>query len=71
MCSMKTMIKIMLGIVLLLAIGYVVFPQWQASIAILAPYLLILACPLMMYFMRKEKNTPSQEKEQMPDQEDK
>lgn len=49
MCSAKTMIKIALGIGLLLAIGYLAFPQFQVVIASLAPYFLILACPIAMY----------------------
>ena len=70
MCSMKTMMKIILGIGLLLGVGYLSFPQFQAMIAAAAPYLLFLACPLAMYFMMKGMNTPPQDKEKKPDQDD-
>jgi len=60
MCSAKTMIQIALGIGLLLAIGYLAFPQVQGAIVALSPYFLILACPLAMYLgmrgMRKSEN---------------
>lgn len=49
MCSAKTMIKIALGIGFLLVVGYFTFPQFQVVISTLAPYLLLLACPLAMY----------------------
>lgn len=68
MCSIKSMIKIAFGIGLLLITGYLAFPQFQTTIAALAPYLLILACPLAMFFMMKGMNTQSQEKEKKPDQ---
>ena len=71
MCSMRTMIKIILGIGLLLVVGYIAFPQFQTVIAAAAPYLLVLACPLAMYFMMKGINTPPQDKEKKPDQNDK
>ena len=51
MCSMKTMIKMIVGIGMLLIVAYVVFPQFQALIASMAPILLALACPLAMVFM--------------------
>jgi hypothetical protein len=56
---MKTMIKIALGIGLLLIVGYLALPQYHAPFASLAPLLLVLACPLAMYFgirgMHEEK----------------
>ncbi len=59
MCSLKMMIKIALGIGLLLIIGYLALPQYHATFASLAPLLLVLACPLAMYFgmrgMHEEK----------------
>lgn len=71
MCSIKTMVKIALGIALLLTVGYLAFPQFQPVIAAVAPYLLALACPLAMVFMMKGMNTPQREKEKKPDQSDK
>lgn len=70
MCSMKTMIKIAVGIALLLIVGYVAFPQSRTLIAAAAPYLLFLTCPLAMYFMMKG-NSPPHEKEKTPDHDDK
>ena len=54
MCGVKTMIKIALGIGLLLTIGYVALPQYQAAVRAVAPWLLVLACPLAMYFGMRE-----------------
>ena len=69
MCSMKTMIKMILGIGVLLIVAYVVFPQFQASIASMAPLLLALACPLAMVFMMAGMGgNNNREKEKMPDQ---
>ena len=56
MCSIKTMIKIGIGLAVLLVVGYIVFPQYQGAFRVFAPFLLILACPLAMYFgMRQMK----------------
>ena len=72
MCSMKTMIKMILGIGLLLIVAYVVFPRFQASIASMAPLLLALACPLAMLFMMEGMGgNNNQEKEKMPDRDHK
>lgn len=70
MCSVKTMVKIALGIGLLLVMGYVIFPQYQAAIAAVAPFLLVLACPLAMYFMMAGKSAPPRERETKPGQDD-
>lgn len=53
MCNTKTMIKIFLGIALLLIAGYFAFPHLQIPIATLAPYFLVLSCPLAMYLGMK------------------
>ena len=66
MCSMKTMIKIILGIGLLLLVTYVAIPQFQPAIVAMGPWLLVLACPLGMLFMMRGNNT--QNKEKKPDQ---
>jgi hypothetical protein len=63
MCSPKTLIKILLGIGALLLVGYTVFPMSHPWIGAAAPYLLVLACPLAMYFALKGMNTQAQEKE--------
>lgn len=65
MCSMKTMLKIAVGIGVLLLVTYFAFPQFQPAIAAMGPWLLVLACPLgMMFMMGGHKN---QEKEKTPD----
>lgn len=51
MCSLKTMVKILLGIGALLLAAYVVFPESRNTIAAIAPALLVLACPLAMLMM--------------------
>ncbi len=61
MCSMKTILKFALGIVLLLILGHFAFPQYQAGIVAVAPFLLVLACPLAMYFMMGRRN-PNEDK---------
>lgn len=68
MCSVKTMIKIALGIGVLLIAGYAIFPESRVLIAAVAPYLLLLACPLAMYFAMKGMNAPPQETEKKSDQ---
>ena len=67
MCSVKTMVKFAIGLAVLLVVGYVAFPQYQGAIRAFAPFLLILACPLAMYFgmkgmkPRDEPKPPRQE----------
>lgn len=51
MCSLKTMIKIFLGIGALLVGAYLVLPQSRSVIVAIAPALLLLACPLAMLMM--------------------
>lgn len=69
MCSIKTMIKFAIGLAVLLAVGYVVFPQYQGAIRAFAPIVLLLACPLAMYFGMKEMKPRDERKP--PRQEDK
>ncbi len=71
MCTMKTMLKIMLGLGILLIAGYVAFPEYRQAIAALSPYLLLLGCPIGMYFMMDSMKTPPQDKEQRKDQDQK
>ncbi|MDP3844790.1 MAG: DUF2933 domain-containing protein [Oxalobacteraceae bacterium] len=42
-----------------------------AFITAIAPYVLFLTCPIAMVFMMGNKNTPPQDKEKKPDQDDK
>lgn len=51
MCSLKTMIKIFLGIGALLVGAYLVLPESRSVIVAIAPALLLLACPLAMLMM--------------------
>ena len=69
MCSIKTMLKFGIGLGVLLVVGYVVLPQYQGAIRAFAPFLLILACPLAMYFGMKEMKPRNGRKP--PGQEDK
>ncbi|WP_454727996.1 DUF2933 domain-containing protein [Cupriavidus ulmosensis] len=45
------------------------FPQYQATIRSIAPFLLVLACPLAMYFGMKE--TKAHDEGKTPRQDDK
>ncbi len=69
MCSVKTMIKIAIGFAVLLVVGYVAFPQYQGAIRAFAPILLILACPLAMFFGMREMKPRDERKP--PTREDK
>lgn len=69
MCGIKTMLKVGFGLGVLLVVGYVVLPQYQGAIRAFAPFLLILACPLAMYFGMKEMKPRDECKP--PSQEDK
>ncbi|MGH8806434.1 MAG: DUF2933 domain-containing protein [Noviherbaspirillum sp.] len=62
------MIKIALAIGMLLIVGYAAFPASRAWIAAVGPYLLLLACPLAMYFGMRGMNRPPQETEKKSDQ---
>ncbi len=72
MCSMKTLIKIGLGVAAALLFGYLLLPEYRPVIATTAPYLLLLACPLGMLFMMragkvpKEDETTSRGRENLP-----
>lgn len=67
MCSLKTMIKILLGIGALLLAAYLVLPESRLTITAIAPVLLLLACPLAMLMMGG-MNDEKKEKKQDPDQ---
>ncbi len=68
MCSLKTMVKILLGIGALLLGVYAFLPEYRPTIAAIAPVLLLLACPLAMFAMggmseqEKEKKTGPDQK---------
>ena len=64
MCSIKTMVKISLVLGLRAIVGYVLFPIRQDVIQRVAPFLLVLACPLAMYVGMKGMN--GQEKQKTP-----
>ncbi len=53
MCSPKTMLKIGAVIVVPLAVGFIVFPQFRVAILGLAPFALFALCPLSMLFGMK------------------
>ncbi|WP_035864815.1 DUF2933 domain-containing protein [Cupriavidus sp. SK-3] len=67
MCSIKTMIKIAIGFAVLLLVGYVAFPQYQGAIRGFAPILLILVCPLAMFFGMKEMKPRDERKPPQPE----
>lgn len=51
---MRSMLGTALAIGLLLVLGYVMLPEYRAGLVAVAPYLLILACPLAMMFMMRD-----------------
>lgn len=67
MCSLKTMVKILLGIGALLLAAYLVFPEFRPTITAIAPVLLVLACPLAMLMMGG-MNDQEKDKKKGPDQ---
>lgn len=50
MCAPKTMVKIGIVIVAALVIGWLTFPEMQSRIIALAPFAIVLICPLAMLF---------------------
>ena len=50
MCSLKTMVKILLGIALILIAGYFAFPVLRPIIISLAPFAILAICPISMLF---------------------
>lgn len=64
-CDLKTMSKIGGVLAVLLAVGFVAFPQFRPVIIGLAPFALFALCPLSMIFMmvgmNKDKGTDGEE----------
>jgi len=54
----KTMLTTGAGLLAVLAVAYIAFPQFQVTVLRLGPYLLFLLCPLSMLFMMKGMNSP-------------
>lgn len=52
-CDMKTMLKASLGLGVLIAVSYATLPEARVWIAASAPFLFLLICPVMMFFMMK------------------
>lgn len=48
MCSMKTMLKVGLGMLLVAGSAYILLPQFRDAIVGLAPTLVFLLCPISM-----------------------
>lgn len=67
MCSLKTMVKILLVFGAFLAGAYLLWPASRPVIAAIAPVLLLLACPLAMLTMGGMRNREKEENTE-PDQ---
>jgi len=52
-CSMKTMLKVGAGMLLVVGTAYLLFPGFRETIIALSPVLLFLLCPLSMFFCMK------------------
>jgi len=74
MSLMKSFTKLGLGIALLFLVGYLALPQYRPLIVQVAPFLLLLlVCPLAMYFMKgsmNRSNRSGRETHKQPEQGD-
>lgn len=61
MCSLKTILKIVLAIAASLLAAYAVFPPLRPLIATFGPYFLFLGCPLAMFAMMTSMQGTSQQ----------
>lgn len=52
-CDRKTMLKAGLGLAVLIAVAYAALPAAREWITAVSPFLFLLICPLMMFFMMK------------------
>ncbi|WP_454727813.1 MULTISPECIES: DUF2933 domain-containing protein [Cupriavidus] len=52
-CNVRTMVTTGVVLVAILATAYVLFPPVRALVLGAGPYLLLLLCPLSMWFMMK------------------
>lgn len=55
------MVRLGVGVVIILAVAYALFPAFQTWIVVAAPFLLLLLCPLMMIFCMRgmHKDAPT------------
>jgi hypothetical protein len=53
MCSMKTMLKVGLGMLLITGLAYLAMPEFRAWIVAASPTLLFLICPISMLVCMK------------------
>lgn len=64
MKNMYSMFTIVLGIIILLVVGYVIFPDVRGILISYAPFLLlVLICPLGMMFMDGRSNSSNNDEE--------
>ncbi|MEN7527566.1 DUF2933 domain-containing protein (plasmid) [Cupriavidus basilensis] len=65
MCSLKTMVKLGVGLAGLLVVAYVLLPQYHAAMRAIAPFALVLVCvlvcPLAMYFGMRGMQAPGKD----------
>lgn len=52
-CDMKTMLKAGVGLAVGIAVAYAVIPAARELLVTVSPFLFLLICPLMMFFMMK------------------
>jgi hypothetical protein len=53
MCSMKTMLKVGIGMLLVTGLAYLALPEFRAWIIAASPTLLLLICPISMLVCMK------------------
>ncbi|MBN9096342.1 DUF2933 domain-containing protein [Pandoraea sp. XJJ-1] len=59
-CSRKTMINLALVMGVVLVAAYFALPQFHALVLGIAPFLLVLLCPLSMFFMMRGMGSHNQ-----------
>ena len=55
-CDSKMMVKMAVGLGVGLAVAYFALPAAQALVLASAPFLVVLICPVAMFFMMKGMN---------------
>ncbi|MDO9236237.1 MAG: DUF2933 domain-containing protein [Aquabacterium sp.] len=67
-CDLKTMVKMAVWLGIGLAVAYFAFPAAHAFVLASAPLLLVLICPVAMFFMMKGMNGSKQDESAKPDE---
>ncbi len=66
MCSMKTMLKVGLGMLLITGLAYLALPEFRVWILAASPTLLFLICPISMLVCMKMMHSQNGQSCQTP-----